>query len=98
MTTNNEINWEINEPIISRYGIQTWKNGKRSPENLINAIHSGVSLNNMLNEARFESYEKGQKDTAKLMIKFFDSISKYVVTKEDWDLFIKKFNIKENDD
>ena len=51
MTTNDEINWEINEPIISRYGIQTWKNGK-SPEHLVDVRHTGVSLNHMLNETR----------------------------------------------
>ena len=52
MATNDEINWEKNEPIISKYGIQTWRNGKRTPEHLVSVTHTGVSLNNMLNEAR----------------------------------------------
>ena len=55
MTTNDEINWEKNEQIISKYGIQTWRNGKRTPEYLVSVTHTGVSLNNMLNEARTDT-------------------------------------------
>ena len=58
MPTNDEINWEINEPIISRYGIQTWKNGKRSPDHLVDVHHTGISLNYMLNEARADAAKK----------------------------------------
>jgi hypothetical protein len=32
------------------------------------------------------------------MFKFFNSISQNIVTKEDWDLFIKEFNIKEKEE
>lgn len=49
---NYDKNWDINEPIISRYGIQTWKKGKRTPEHLLSVNHNGISLNFMLNEAR----------------------------------------------
>jgi hypothetical protein len=58
MPTNDEINWEINEPIISRYGIQTWKNGKRSPDHLVDVHHTGISLNYMLNEARADTVQQ----------------------------------------
>jgi hypothetical protein len=44
----------------------------------------------LMNEARA--------DTAKQMFKFFNSISQNIVTKEDWDLFIKEFNIKEKEE
>lgn len=55
---NNDENWEKNEPIISGYGIQTWKKGKRTPEHLVSVTHNGISLNNMLNEARADERMK----------------------------------------
>ncbi len=58
MTTNDDINWEKNEPIIRKYGIQTWRNGKRTPEHLVSVTHTGVSLNSMLNEARADTIKK----------------------------------------
>ena len=63
MPTNDDINWEKNEPIIRKYGIQTWRNGKRTPEHLVSVTHTGVSLNSMLNEARADQ-------TIKLKSKF----------------------------
>lgn len=76
---------EIKTVFIRSYTGENWihKNGFLNP-----TLKSWIDT--MLNEARA--------DTAKQMFKFFNSISQNIVTKEDWDLFIKEFNIKEKEE
>ena len=65
--TNDE-NWEKNKPIISKYGPQIWKNGKRTPDHLVSVMHNGISLNDMLNEARADERKEVFKELDALFI------------------------------
>ena len=78
MTTQKEPNnWKTNEPIISHYGVQLWRNGKRTPDKLVKVELNGVSLNNMCNEACADERNNTEL-LKKVLSELIDAIAHYL--------------------